>query len=55
MAEHARQMRDLELEDQQKVWQWLVVALICVLIVETWLAGHVERGGTTVAAVEASE
>ncbi|MEO1994652.1 MAG: BatA domain-containing protein [Planctomycetaceae bacterium] len=55
MAEHARQMRDLELEDQQRVWQWLVVALICVLIAETWLAGHVERGGTTVAAVEAGE
>ena len=55
MADHARQMRDLELEDRQKVWQWIVVALVCVLILETWLAGRLERSGAEVRPREAVE
>ena len=55
MADHARQMRDLELEDRQKVWQWIVVALVCVLILETWLAGRLERNGADIRPTEAVE
>lgn len=35
-----REMRDRDIEDQQKVWKWLIVAAILILIVETWLAGR---------------
>jgi hypothetical protein len=35
-----RQMRDVELERSQKVWRWLVLTAIGVLLVETWLAGR---------------
>jgi hypothetical protein len=37
--EQARQMYNLELENRQKLWRWLILAAIGVLIVETWLAG----------------
>ncbi|HJT35485.1 MAG TPA: BatA domain-containing protein [Pirellulales bacterium] len=37
--EHLRQQRDIELEGRQKVWRWLIVAALAVLIAETWLAG----------------
>jgi hypothetical protein len=46
MAEELRQMRDVELEQQQKVWRWLIVAAIGILIVETWLAGYLARPAT---------
>jgi hypothetical protein len=35
-----RQMYNMELENRQKLWRWLIVAAIGVLIVETWLAGR---------------
>ena len=35
-----RQMHNAELEDRQKLWRWLILAAIGVLIVETWLAGR---------------
>ncbi len=35
-----REMRDRDIEDQQKVWKWLIVAAIVILIAETWLAGR---------------
>jgi hypothetical protein len=38
-----RQKRDTELEDQQKVWRWLIVGVLGVLIVETWWAGRAAR------------
>jgi hypothetical protein len=38
--EQARQMQNLELENRQKLWRWLILAAIGVLIVETWLAGR---------------
>ncbi len=33
-----RQMQNMELEGRQKLWRWLILAAIGVLIVETWLA-----------------
>lgn len=42
-AEQARQLRNVELEGRQKLWQWLVAAVLVVLIVETWLAGRLSR------------
>lgn len=41
--EQLRQMYSAELENRQKLWRWLILAAIGVLIVETWLAGRVAR------------
>ncbi len=38
-----RQMRDVELESQQKLWRWMVIAALVVLAAETWLAGRLSR------------
>jgi hypothetical protein len=38
--EQIRQMFIMELENRQKMWRWLILAAISVLIVETWLAGR---------------
>ncbi|MFI5455504.1 MAG: BatA domain-containing protein [Isosphaerales bacterium] len=38
--EQIRQMYNMELENRQKLWRWLILAAIGVLIVETWLAGR---------------
>jgi hypothetical protein len=35
-----RQMYNAELENRQKIWRWLILAAIAVLIAETWLAGR---------------
>jgi hypothetical protein len=35
-----RQQRDTELESRQKVWRWLLVGCLALLIVETWWAGR---------------
>ena len=32
-----------ELEQQQKLWRWLIVAALVVLVLETWLAGWLTR------------
>jgi len=37
-AEVERQMSNRELEGQQHVWRWLILAAFVVLIAETWLA-----------------
>lgn len=42
-AERQRQLRDIELEAQQQVWRWLIVAVMGVLGLETWLAGRKAR------------
>jgi Mg-chelatase subunit ChlD len=42
-AEQLRQMHNGELESRQKLWRWLILAAIAVLIVETWLAGRLSR------------
>lgn len=38
-----RQMQNLELENRQKLWRWLIVAALGVLITETWLAGYLSQ------------
>ncbi len=43
MVRKARQMRDVELEGRQKLWQWLITAALTVLVFETWLAGRLAR------------
>lgn len=42
-SKRLRQQRDIELEGHQKVWRWLIVAALAILIVETWLAGRKAR------------
>ena len=32
-----------ELEQQQKLWRWLIVTALLVLVLETWLAGWLTR------------
>lgn len=38
-----RQLRDRELERQQKLWQWLLAAALGLLALETWLAAKASR------------
>lgn len=38
-----KQLRDLELERQQRIWKWLIVVVLAVLLAETWLAGSISR------------
>lgn len=40
LAEQKRQMRARELEKQQKIWKWLIVAALITLVLESWLAGR---------------
>jgi hypothetical protein len=35
-----RQLRDTELEGRQHVWRWMLVAVLGLLVVETWWAGR---------------
>lgn len=41
--ERARQMRIQELEAEQKLWRWLLIAAVVVLFLETFLAGRLTR------------
>src|SRR5438093_2337786 len=41
--EQKRRLHNAELENQQKLWRWLMVAALGVLLVETWLAGWLTR------------
>ncbi len=41
-----------ELEARQKLWRWLIVATLALLLIETWLAGWITR--RTAAPVEAA-
>lgn len=41
--ESLRQMQREELESKQRLWQWLLVACLVVLVLETWLAGWQSR------------
>jgi len=36
-------LHNTELEARQKLWRWLIVAALAVLLVETWLAGWITR------------
>ncbi len=37
------QLQSAELEQRQKLWRWLLIAALVVLVVETWLAGWLTR------------
>ena len=39
-ADRERQLQNRELERQQKLWRWLIVAAVLVLIVETLISGR---------------
>jgi hypothetical protein len=39
-VDRMRQQRDTELEGRQKVWRWLLVGCLGVVILETWWAGR---------------
>lgn len=39
-----RQLRDIELEGRQRLWQWLLVSALVLLAIETWLGGWISRG-----------
>lgn len=41
--EQKRRLHNAELENQQKLWRWLIVAALVVLLMETWLAGWLTR------------
>lgn len=38
-----RQLRDLELENRQKLWQWLLLAALALIGLETWWGAHLSR------------
>jgi hypothetical protein len=40
LAKRERQARIFELENRQKLWRWLIVAVLAVLVIETALAGR---------------
>jgi hypothetical protein len=37
------QLRAMELESNQKLWRWLIVVTLVILIVETWIAARLSR------------
>ncbi|HKS37243.1 MAG TPA: BatA domain-containing protein, partial [Verrucomicrobiae bacterium] len=45
--EQKRRLHNAELENQQKLWRWLIVAALVVLLMETWLAGWLTRQAGT--------
>jgi hypothetical protein len=42
-AAQLQTQHNTELEARQKLWRWLIVAALAVLLVETWLAGWITR------------
>lgn len=47
-VEQRRQLLITELENRQKLWQWLIVAVLVLVIAETALAGRISRQLTQV-------
>lgn len=43
-------LQSVQLENRQKLWRWLIVAALMVLVMETWLAGRLTRRPAVVAA-----
>ena len=39
----AQQLQAAEMENQQKLWRWLIVAALGIVVIETWLAGRLGR------------
>jgi hypothetical protein len=42
-----RKLRDLDFESRQKLWKWLIIGAIALVIAESWLAGRTDRIGLT--------
>ncbi|MBI3880363.1 MAG: BatA domain-containing protein [Verrucomicrobia bacterium] len=42
-VQHQARAQAAELEGQQKLWRWLIVAALVVLLIETWLGGRLTR------------
>jgi len=49
--EQKKRLENVELEARQKLWKWLIVAALVVLMLETWVAGYVSRRATAGATV----
>ena len=49
VARREAQMKAAELESHQKLWRWLIVATLIVLIVETWVAARLSRSAAATA------
>jgi hypothetical protein len=46
VAEHKQRqqyLQDVQLESRQKLWQWLVLAALGLVVTETWLAGRATK------------
>ncbi len=50
-VEQKKRLQNIELEARQKLWRWLILAALVVLVLETWVAGYVSRRATTGATV----
>jgi hypothetical protein len=46
VVEQKRRLHDTELEDRQKLWRWLTLAALVLLLGETWMAGRLTRRAT---------
>lgn len=44
-SDEKRQLLARELESRQRFWQWVILTGIVLLLIETWLAGHLAGGG----------
>jgi hypothetical protein len=44
--EQKKKLQNVELEARQKLWRWLILAALVVLMLETWVAGLVSRRAT---------
>lgn len=44
-SDEKRQLLARELESRQRFWQWVILVGIVLLLIETWLAGHLAGGG----------
>ena len=42
-ARRTQQLQAAEMENQQKLWRWLILAALGVIVLETWLAGRLSR------------
>jgi hypothetical protein len=43
MAKKRQQAQDIQFESRQKFWQWLIVAVLGILVAESWLAGRAAK------------
>ena len=43
IARRVQQLQAAEMENQQKLWRWLILAALAIVLAETWLAGRLSR------------